>query len=57
MFLGKGRSTDSNTIVDTCLMERYRVHLSFDNIGFTTFGYRLLGEMESIEYRALVEYM
>lgn len=51
MLLGKGG------IVHTCLMEGNRVHLSLHDIDFATLGYRLLGEMEPIEYRALVEYM
>ena len=57
MLLGEGSSTDSDTILDTCLMECNRIHLSLDDIDLTTLGYRLLGEVKTVEYRALVEYM
>ena len=57
MLLGEGSSTDSDSIIDSQLMECDRIHLSLDDIDFTALGYRLLGEMESIEDRALIEYM
>ena len=57
MLLGESSSTDSDGIINSCLMECDRIHLSLHDIDLTTLGDRLLREMESVEDRALVEYM
>lgn len=57
MLLGKGGSTDTNSILDARLMECNRIHLTLDDEDFATLGDGLFREVKSVEYRALVKNM
>ncbi len=55
MILRKGGSTDPDDILDTSLMERNGIHLSFDDEDFARFCDLLLREVHRIEDRTLIE--